>query len=66
MNEVIDVEYTEITDLSEKSTEELKAEANMLFSKMSVVANMGLMLMVETGQRLNVLKARMGHGNWER
>lgn len=65
MNEVIDAEYTEITDLSEKSTEELKAEANMLFSKMSVVANMGLMLMVETGQRLNVLKARMGHGNWE-
>lgn len=65
MNEVIDVEYTEITDLSEKSTEELKIEVNMLFSKMDVIANMGLMLMVETGQRLNVLKARLGHGNWE-
>lgn len=65
MNEIIDVEYREVIELSDKTTEELKTEANMLFSKMSVVANMGLMLMVETGQRLIILKERLGHGNWE-
>lgn len=65
MNEIIDVEYKEVIELSDKTTEELKTEANMLFSKMSVVANMGLMLMVETGQRLIILKERLGHGNWE-
>ena len=64
-NEIIDVEYKEVIELSDKTTEELKTEANMLFSKMSVVANMGLMLMVETGQRLIILKERLGHGNWE-
>ena len=63
-NEIIDVEYKEVIELSDKTTEELKTEANMLFSKMSVVANMGLMLMVETGQRLIILKERLGHGNW--
>lgn len=65
MNEIIDVEYKEVIDLSNKTTEELKTEANILFSKMSVIANMGLMLMVETGQRLIILKERLGHGNWE-
>lgn len=65
MNEIIDVEYKEIIPLEEKSTEELKTEVNMLFSKMDVIANVGLMFMVETGQRLNILKARLGHGNWE-
>lgn len=65
MNEIIDVDYKEVIELSDKTTEELKTEANMLFSKMSVVANMGLMLMVETGQRLIILKERLGHGNWE-
>lgn len=65
MNEIIDVEYKEIIPLEEKSTEELKTEVNMLFSKMDVIANVGLMFMLETGQRLNILKARLGHGNWE-
>lgn len=65
MNEIIDVEYKEIIPLEEKSTEELKTEVNMLFSKMDVIANVGLMFMIETGQRLNILKARLGHGNWE-
>lgn len=65
MNEIIDVEYKEVIPLEEKSTEELKTEVNMLFSKMDVIANVGLMFMIETGQRLNILKARLGHGNWE-
>lgn len=65
MNEVIDVEYTEITDLSEKSTEELTAEANTLWNQMEAIGNLGLMMAAQAGQRLNVIKSRLAHGQWE-
>ncbi|MGN0714930.1 MAG: DUF3102 domain-containing protein [Anaerovoracaceae bacterium] len=65
MNEVIDVEYTEITDLSEKSTEELAAEANTLWNQMEAIGNLGLMMAAQAGQRLNVIKSRLAHGQWE-
>lgn len=65
MNEVIDVEYTEITDLSEKSTEELAAEANTLWNQMEAIGNLGLMMAAQAGQRLNVIKRRLAHGQWE-
>lgn len=65
MNEVIDAEYTEITDLSEKSTEELAAEANTLWNQMEAIGNLGLMMAAQAGQRLNVIKSRLAHGQWE-
>lgn len=65
MNNLIEAEYQITADIEDKSTEELKTEVNLLFSKMDVIANVGLMIMVETGQRLKVLKTRLGHGNWE-
>jgi len=65
MNNLIEAEYQITANIEDKSTEELKTEVNLLFSKMDVIANMGLMIMMETGQRLNVLKTRLGHGNWE-
>ncbi|MGN1414033.1 MAG: DUF3102 domain-containing protein [Anaerovoracaceae bacterium] len=65
MNEIVDVEYTEISDLSEKSTEELAAEANTLWNQMEDIGNLGLMMAAQAGQRLNVIKSRLAHGQWE-
>ena len=65
MNEIVDVEYTEITDLTEKTTEELAAEANTLWNQMEAIGNIGLMMAAQAGQRLNVIKSRLAHGQWE-
>lgn len=64
MNEVIDVEYTEITDLSEKSTEELAAEANTLNYQAEAVANVAVIMACQAGMRLNIIKDRLPHGKW--
>lgn len=65
MNEIIDVEYKEITDLSEKTTEELTAEANTLWNQMEAIGTIGIMMAAQAGRRLNVIKERLPHGEWE-
>lgn len=65
MNEIIDVEYKIVESLEEKSTETLTAEANNLWEQMESIGAFGLMLAAQAGQRLNVIKERIPHGEWE-
>lgn len=65
MNEIIDVEYKEVIDLSDKSTEELTAEANTLWNQMEAIGSIGIMMAAQAGRRLNVIKERLPHGEWE-
>lgn len=65
MNEIIDVEYTELTNFEEKSTEELAAEANTLNIQIEAIASIGIIMAVQAGRRLNVIKERLHHGEWE-
>ncbi|MBQ4649902.1 MAG: DUF3102 domain-containing protein [Firmicutes bacterium] len=65
MNNLIEAEYQIAENIEDKSTDELRAEINSLYSQMEAIGNIGLMMMAQAGQRLNVIKARLGHGNWE-
>lgn len=65
MNEIIDVEHKEVIDLSDKTTEELTAEANTLWNQMEAIGSIGIMMAAQAGRRLNVIKERLPHGEWE-
>ena len=65
MNEIIDVEYKEVINLSDKTTEELTAEANTLWNQMEAIGSIGIMMAAQAGRRLNVIKERLPHGEWE-
>lgn len=65
MNNLIEAEYQITENIEDKPTDELRAEINSLYSQMEAIGNIGLMMMAQAGQRLNVIKARLGHGNWE-
>ena len=65
MNEIIDVEYKEVINLSDKTTEELTAEANTLWNQMEAIGITGIMMAAQAGRRLNVIKERLPHGEWE-
>ncbi len=65
MNEAIDVEYREIGSLEEKTTEELATEANELWRQMELIGNIGIQLAIQAGERLNVAKEQLKHGEWE-
>lgn len=64
-NQIIDVEYKEIEPLENKKTEELAAEANILWEQMEAIGNVGLMLAAQAGRRLLVVKDRCAHGEFE-
>lgn len=66
MNEIIDVEFRELRNIEDKATEELAQEANTLWQQMEVIGNIGLMMAVQAGQRLQVIKSRLQHGEWEK
>lgn len=67
MNEasVVDVEYREVQDLSNLSTEELAQQANTIYRQAESVAAVSLQLVAEAGRRLIIAKERIGHGGWE-
>ena len=65
MNDIIDVEYNEIVNLEDKTTEVLVTEANTIWEQMELIGNLGIRLAIQAGQRLNVIKERLGHGEWE-
>lgn len=65
MNEIIDVDYKEVIDLSDKTTEELTVEANTLWNQMEAIGSIGIMMAAQAGRRLNVIKERLPHGEWE-
>ena len=65
MSNIIDVEYREVTALEEMSTEELATEANSLWEQSEMVAAISLNLLAQAGERLQVIKSRLPHGQWE-
>ena len=62
--EIVNVEYHEIKELDEKSTEELTEKANTLYQQMQLIGAMGIQVAAQAGQCLTVIKERVGHGNW--
>ena len=65
MNEIIDVEYKEVINLPDKTTDELTAEANTPWNQMEAIGSIGIMMAAQAGRRLNVRKERLPHGEWE-
>lgn len=65
MEQIIDVEYKEIADLENLTTEELKNGANLYWSQMELLGKMGIELAAEAGKNLIIIKKRIGHGGWE-
>lgn len=66
MEQIIDVEYREIENLKDKTIEQLAGEANILWSQMESISNIGMMMAAQAGRRLTVIKNRLDHGAWER
>lgn len=66
MNEIIDVEFKELREIEDKTTEELAQEANTLWQQMEIIGNIGIMMAIQAGQRLQVIKSRLQHGEWEK
>ena len=62
--EIVNVEYHEIKELDEKSTEELAEKANTLYQQMQLIGALGIQVAAQAGQCLTVIKERVGHGNW--
>ena len=65
MNQIIDVEYRTLTPLDDKTTEQLTVETNKLWQQIEFIGNYGTLLAAQAGARLNVIKSRLGHGQWE-
>lgn len=65
MNEIIDVECKDVTELADKSTDTLKAETNTLWEQMEAIGTIGMVMAAEAGKRLNIIKSRLQHGEWE-
>ena len=64
MENVIDVEYRQVTELEDKTTEVLTAEAEELYRQAESVAAVSMQMIVDAGMRLRVVKERIGHGGW--
>ena len=65
MNEIIDVECKDVTELADKSTDTLKTETNTLWEQMEAIGAIGMVMAAEAGKRLNIIKSRLQHGEWE-
>lgn len=66
MEPIIDVEYREVSDLTEKTTEELRIETNVLWNQFKAIESTAAMMMVQAGKRLRIIKKRLHHGEWEK
>ena len=65
MDQIIDVEYEVVDGIENKSIEELAKETNQLYAQAEAVANVSLMYMAKAGARLEVIKERLPHGEFE-
>lgn len=65
MEPIIDVEYKEVMDLDSLSNEELCREVNLYWNQMEALGRLGLEFAAMAGKRLNVVKSRLQHGEWE-
>ena len=65
MEQIIDVEYKEVVDLNSKTTEDLCQEVNLYWNQMELLGKLGFEFAARAGQRLNIIKGRLQHGEWE-
>lgn len=65
MNQIIDVDYEVVESMENKSVEELAVEANQFYAQAEAVANVALMYMAQAGARLEVIKEKLPHGEFE-
>lgn len=65
MNQIIDVDYEVVESMENKSVEELAIEANQFYAQAEAVANVSLMYMAKAGARLEIIKERLPHGEFE-
>ena len=65
MNQIIDVDYEVVESMENKSVEELAVEANQFYAQAEAVANVALMYMAQAGARLEVVKGKLPHGEFE-
>lgn len=65
MEEIIDVEFKEVEELEEKSNEDLCKEVNLYWNQMELLGKLGFEFAARAGQRLNIIKGRLHHGEWE-
>ena len=65
MSNIIDVEYREVTALSERTTEELCQGVNFYWEQMELLGRLGLEYAARAGKMLKVVKERLKHGEWE-
>lgn len=65
MNQIIDVDYEVVESMENKSVEELAVEANQFYAQAEAVANVALMYMAQAGARLEVIKGKLPHGEFE-
>ncbi len=65
MGEIIDVEYKEVVELEDKTNEELCQEVNLYWNQMEALGRLGFEFAARAGQRLNLIKSRLKHGEWE-
>lgn len=60
----IHVGYKESADLLQKTNDELANEAQDLYVQAETIASVSVMMVAAAGQRLRIIKERLGHGNW--
>ena len=65
MENAIDVECKNLTELEAKSIEQLAGEANVIWAQMEMIGNIGLSMAAQAGRRLAIIKSRLPHGQWE-
>lgn len=65
MNQIIDVDYEVVESMENKSVEELAVETNRFYAQAEAVANVALMYMAQAGARLEVIKEKLPHGEFE-
>lgn len=65
MEQIIDVEFKEIEELEEESNEDLCKEVNLYWNQMELLGKLGFEFAARAGQRLNIIKGRLHHGEWE-
>lgn len=65
MNAIDVASQTEIS-IENKSTEQLKAEANTFYKQAEQLAGMSAMMLAETGRRLTEVKNRIPHGEFQK
>ena len=62
----IDVAFQTEVSIENKSTEQLKAEANTFYKQAEQLAGMSAMMLAETGRRLTEVKNRIPHGEFQK